>query len=71
MAGLSLSLWNHDPEAFETFDRWLMEEIRTSVNGQGGIPRMVFGDKWLIPETDDPDDLVRLVESLIRPQSND
>lgn len=107
MAGLSLSIWNHDPEAFETFDRWLMEEIRTeeecvakaselcagasvddpwvkqymsmtlelfartSVNGQGGIPRMVFGDKWLIPETDDPDDLVRLVESLIRPQSND
>lgn len=38
---------------------------RTSMNGQGGIPRLVYGDSWVIPEVDDPDDLTELVRKII------
>lgn len=101
MAKLALSIWNHDPDAFDVFDSWLWEETRTetdciakaqeicpeaslddpwvmqylsrsleifartSMSGKGGIPRLVSGDSWLVPETDRVEDLVKLVEELI------
>lgn len=38
---------------------------RTSMSGKGGIPRLVYGDSWVIPEVDTAEDLTEIVEALI------
>jgi uncharacterized membrane protein len=38
---------------------------RTSMSGKGGIPRFVYGDSWAVPEVDNADDLVKVVEALL------
>lgn len=50
-------------------DKWIGEYLETSVdifgktmqNGKGGIPRLVFGNKWVIPETDNAEDLINIL----------
>ena len=37
---------------------------RTTMNGQGGIPRLIYGESWVIPEADDPEGLTAIVEDL-------
>jgi protein-disulfide isomerase len=39
---------------------------RTSLKGSGGIPRLVYGQQWLIPETVDAGDLSEMIDSLIK-----
>ncbi len=34
---------------------------RTSAGGSGGVPRFISGQQWLVPETDDMDELLRLI----------
>ena len=38
---------------------------RTSSGGRSAVPRMIYGNDWLIPEADDATGLATLVESLI------
>ncbi|MBQ9477836.1 MAG: hypothetical protein IJU63_08655 [Bacteroidales bacterium] len=39
---------------------------RTSIQGKGGIPRLVYGSSWVIPEVDDAAGLIRIVDELIQ-----
>jgi uncharacterized membrane protein len=42
---------------------------RTILGGKGGVPRLVFGDKWILPELYSADDLIVLLqESLAVPK---
>jgi uncharacterized membrane protein/protein-disulfide isomerase len=54
-------------------DPWVDHYLQTSVqtygrtiqNGKGGVPRMVFGSRWVVPQPYDADDLVAILnESL-------
>lgn len=36
---------------------------RTSITGQGGIPRFISGNKWVVPEADTPDEIVNILIS--------
>lgn len=36
---------------------------RTSSRGQGGIPRFIYGDKWVVPEADTAGDIVQILTS--------
>lgn len=38
---------------------------RTTSEGKSGIPRLVLGKSWVIPETDDLEGLVSIIESLL------
>lgn len=38
---------------------------RTSAEGKGGIPRLVYGDSWVIPEVDDSKALADIVRQLL------
>jgi uncharacterized membrane protein len=50
-------------------DKWVGEYLETSVdifgrtmqNGKGGIPRLVYSNKWVIPETDNAEDLINIL----------
>jgi len=35
---------------------------KTIQNGKGGIPKMVFGSRWVIPETSVTDDLISILQ---------
>ena len=39
---------------------------RTSIQGKGGIPRLVYGAAWVIPEVDDAEGLIRVIDELIQ-----
>ena len=43
---------------------------RTTVQGRSGIPRLAFGDSWLIPEADTPEGFIRAVEDLLNKTTN-
>ncbi len=51
-------------------DKWIDEYIQTSVRifGQtiqgnnGGIPKMIFGSNWVIPQPENPDDLIIILQ---------
>ena len=34
---------------------------RTSTAGKSSVPRLIAGQRWLVPETDDPDELLSLI----------
>lgn len=36
---------------------------RTSSRGQGGIPRFILGDRWVVPEADSAEDIVQILSS--------
>ena len=36
---------------------------RTSTSGKSGVPRFIGGQRWLVPETDDTDALLALIQS--------
>ena len=36
---------------------------RTSITGQGGIPRFVLGNKWVVPSADTVDEIVAILET--------
>lgn len=36
---------------------------RTSGNGTGGVPRLILGQRWLVPETDAPEALLSLIRT--------
>ena len=36
---------------------------RTSSAGSGGVPRLILGQRWLVPETDDADELLQLIRT--------
>ena len=38
---------------------------RTTAEGRGGIPRLIYGSSWVIPETDTPEGFTRAVEELL------
>ena len=42
-----------------------VEELfgRTSTGGTGGVPRLILGQRWLVPETDDADELLQLIRT--------
>lgn len=42
-----------------------VEELfgRTSSSGKGGVPRLIRGQRWLVPETDDADELIELIRT--------
>lgn len=52
-------------------DKWIGEYLETSVdifgrtmqNGKGGIPRLVYGNKWVIPETNNAEDLINILST--------
>ncbi len=51
-------------------DPWIGQYLQTSVRiygqtiheGKGGVPRLVFGSRWVIPEPSDADDLVMILQ---------
>jgi len=51
-------------------DTWIEKYLQTSVqiygqtirDGKGGIPKMVYGSRWVFPESYNPDDLVLLLQ---------
>jgi uncharacterized membrane protein len=60
-------------ERFDTAlaDSWIDEYLQVSVTifgktlqkGQGGIPRLIYGGQWVIPETDKVEDFIRLLQT--------
>ena len=36
---------------------------RTSVGGKSGVPRLVSGQRWLVPEVDTADALLELIHT--------
>ncbi|MGI5848443.1 MAG: vitamin K epoxide reductase family protein [Candidatus Cryptobacteroides sp.] len=38
---------------------------RTTARGRSGIPRLVFGTSWIIPEADTPEGFIRAIETLL------
>jgi len=57
-------------------DPWIGQYLQTSVriygqtiqNGKGGIPKLIFDSRWVIPEPNNADDLVMIMqESLAVP----
>lgn len=57
-------------------DKWIDEYMQTSVQifgqtiqgNRGGIPKMIFGSNWVIPQPNSPDDLISILqESLAVP----
>ena len=38
---------------------------RTSINGRAAVPRLIYGNRWIIPEADDAAGLASLVKTLI------
>jgi hypothetical protein len=50
-------------------DPWIDRHMQTSIriyggtiqNGNGAVPKLVFGSRWVIPEPNDADDLVRIL----------
>jgi hypothetical protein len=48
-------------------DRFLQTSIRiygaTLQGGNGGVPRLVFGSRWVIPKPADGDDLVSILQA--------
>jgi len=36
---------------------------RTSSGGKGGIPRFVYGEKWVVPEADSAEDIIKILNS--------
>jgi len=59
-------------EAFDAAltDPWAGEYLKTCTriygqtlqNGRGGIPKMIFGTRWIIPEPFNADDLIRILQ---------
>lgn len=51
-------------------DPWIGQYLQTSIrlygqtiqNGRGGIPKMIFGSRWVIPEPYDADDLFMILQ---------
>ena len=51
-------------------DPWIGQYIQTSTRiygqtlqtGKGGIPKMIFGSRWVIPEPNNSDDLVSILQ---------
>ena len=51
-------------------DPWIVEYLQTSVriygqtirNGMGGIPKMIFGSRWIIPEPNNAEDLILILQ---------
>jgi hypothetical protein len=51
-------------------DTWMEKYLQTSVqiygqtirDGKGGIPKMVYGSRWVFPESYNPDDLALLLQ---------
>ncbi len=48
-------------------DRYMQTSIRiygqTLQSGNGAVPKLVFGSRWVIPEPNDADDLVRILQN--------
>ena len=42
-----------------------VEELfgRTSTSEKSGVPRLIRGQRWLVPETDDADELIELIRT--------
>lgn len=64
---------------FETAltDPWIESYLKSCVgffgqtlqNGKGGIPKLIYGSRWVIPEPENTEDLIRILqESLTLPQ---
>ncbi len=55
--------------ADEWIDTYLSKDFelfgRTSTDGVAALPRLVYGQRWLVPDADDADGLASLVERLI------
>jgi uncharacterized membrane protein len=51
-------------------DPWISNYMQTCIriygqsiqNGRGGIPKMIFGSRWVIPEPNNADDLFRILQ---------
>lgn len=51
-------------------DPWIDSYLHNSVeifgqtlqNGKGGIPKMIYGSRWVIPEPENTDDLIRILQ---------
>jgi protein-disulfide isomerase len=54
-------------------DPWIGQHLQTSTqiygqtiqNGRGGIPKMIFGPAWVIPQPDDTEDLIRILQQTL------
>jgi len=52
-------------------DPWIGQYLKTCVeiygktiqNGKGGIPKLIFGSRWVIPETYEADDLMMILQN--------
>jgi len=36
---------------------------QTIQNGKGGVPKMIFGSRWVIPELYNADDLIMILQN--------
>ncbi|NLX26072.1 MAG: thioredoxin domain-containing protein, partial [Lentisphaerae bacterium] len=43
---------------------------RTVQEGKGGVPRMVFGNRWVVPQPYDTDDLVSILKESLLVENN-
>ncbi|NLX13286.1 MAG: thioredoxin domain-containing protein, partial [Phycisphaerales bacterium] len=43
---------------------------RTVQNGKGGVPRMVLGNRWVVPQPYDTDDLVSILKESLLVETN-
>jgi len=53
-----IRIQNYLPRVFELFGR-------TSSSSKSGIPRLVYNQKWLVPETDSGDELISVIYSTL------
>jgi len=52
-------------------DQWIEKYIQTSVriygqtiqDGKGGVPRLVYGSRWVIPQPYDVDELMMILQN--------
>lgn len=54
-------------------DPWIGQYIQTSIriygktiqNGNGGVPKLIFGSRWVIPKPNNADDLVKILQNYL------
>jgi hypothetical protein len=54
-------------------DPWIQEYMQACIqrygqtiqNGKGGVPKLIFGERWVLPEPRDVDDLIMILQKML------
>jgi protein-disulfide isomerase len=54
-----------DPWMHEYLQQCVQRYEQTTRNGKGGVPKLVFGTRWVIPEPNDVNDLIMILQKTL------